>query len=143
MAEDGTIADRPTDAAAPCKSARFDYSMLGGNLASDLQATASRIRVRMRASVIDVGKDLLQVKAQLEHGQFVRWVESECGINKRTAQRMMAAAEWAEDKSNTVTLCRQRFSTCCRPSGRRQKLATPSWRASTPGKLYRPAMFEE
>src|SRR5207248_1371310 len=37
-------------------------------------------------------------------GQFPKWVEFECGINKRTAQRMMLAAEWAEGKSDTVTL---------------------------------------
>src|SRR5438270_10357528 len=86
------------------QSARFDYSVLGGNVASDLPAAAARIRERLCAPIIDVGKDLLQVKARLEHGQFIEWVERECGINKRTAQRMMVAAEWAEGKGDIVTL---------------------------------------
>jgi hypothetical protein len=35
------------------------------------------------------GAMLNQAKAILEHGQFVAWVERECGLNERTARRYM------------------------------------------------------
>ena len=43
------------------------------------------------ASVVDVGRDLLEVKEHLEHGQFKAWVERECGLRLRTAERLMQA----------------------------------------------------
>ena len=43
------------------------------------------------AALIDVGRDLIAIKD--ENGKFVEWVENECLINIRTAQRMMAAVE--------------------------------------------------
>src|SRR5262249_39052001 len=43
------------------------------------------------------------VKKQLEHGQFVAWIEAECELSLRSAERMMAAAEWAEGKIDTVS----------------------------------------
>ena len=81
----------------------FDYGHVGDNLAVDLRACARRIRDRMVASVIETGRDLLGVKDQLDHGQFIAWVEAECALSPRTAQRMMAAAEWAEGKNDTVS----------------------------------------
>jgi hypothetical protein len=82
----------------------FDYRHVGDDLAVDLRALARRIRDRMAASVIETGRELLRVKDhQLDHGQFIAWVEAECALSPRTAQRMMAAAEWAEGKNDTVS----------------------------------------
>src|SRR4051794_11267073 len=91
----------PQNQAAPA----FDYAALTGNVAGDLRQRATRIRHCIRASVIDVGRELREAKRhELDHGQFIAWIEAECGLNKRTAQRMMQAAEWAEDKNDTVSL---------------------------------------
>jgi len=68
-----------------------------------MQTAAVRIRGRLKASIVDTGEDLIKYKDQLQHGDFIRWVEEECYLGERTAQRCMCAAEWARDKSVTVT----------------------------------------
>jgi len=88
---------------APAQALTFDYGVVGANVARDLQHTARRIRERMAMSVIETGRDLLAVKERLDHGQFIAWVEAECELSLRTAQRMMAAAEWAKGKNDTVS----------------------------------------
>lgn len=70
----------------------------------DLHQIAQRIRARTAAAVIETGRDLLAVKARLDHGDFTAWVTTECGITLRSAQRYMSAAEWTEDKNDTVSL---------------------------------------
>ena len=42
---------------------------------------------------IKAGKLLLQAKAQLPHGQFLPWLESNCWGSARQAQRYMRAAK--------------------------------------------------
>jgi len=99
------IPSSPTSSVtAPGAFAVFDYNALGTNEAADLRAAATTIRGRMAASVIETGRDLLAIRERLEYGQFEAWVEAECLITPRTAQNMMAAARWAEGKSETVSL---------------------------------------
>jgi hypothetical protein len=57
---------------------------------------ADRVRGLIRASVIEVGRELLAIKRQLKHGQFVAWVEHDCQLSIRAAQRAMRAAEMVE-----------------------------------------------
>src|SRR3954469_6674195 len=71
----------------------FDYEQLDGDTAAEIQEAAARIRGFMRAAVIEVGCELLRVKERLNHGQFTAWVENECKLLMRTAQRAMRAAE--------------------------------------------------
>ena len=86
---DGPILSTPSQMPA---IVGFKYDSVGdAALASEMQIAASRIRDRMKAALIDVGRDLIAIKD--EHGKFVEWVENECLINIRTAQRMMAAVE--------------------------------------------------
>lgn len=42
---------------------------------------------------IEAGKLLLQVKASMPHGQFLRWLEKNIGVSDRQARRYMAAAQ--------------------------------------------------
>src|SRR5262249_19194189 len=71
---------RPTDIAQAVP--RFDYAGVDANVAADLQQCANRIRNLTRGSFIDVGHELLEAKRQdLEHGQFIAWIEAECGLN--------------------------------------------------------------
>lgn len=87
--------------------AEFDYGDLSKADAADLRKSAARIRNRAKSfvqSIIETGRDLIAAKEKLEHKLFTPWVEKELGLHIRSAQRFMAAAQWAEDKSDTVSL---------------------------------------
>jgi hypothetical protein len=68
-----------------------------------LQAAARHVRTEhaaIKRSVKDVidramklGDFLKEKKAQLGHGNFITWVETECEVDRRMAQRYMKAAE--------------------------------------------------
>ena len=78
-------------------SCEFDYNQLAPDLALQMRGAADRVRQSVRASIIDVGRELLQVKERLEHGQFVAWVERECQLRIKTAERRMRAADVAKN----------------------------------------------
>ena len=89
------------------KAATFDYGRVSAEVGREMQAVASRVRERHQkqiAAIIETGRDLLSVKARLEHGQFVAWIEAEFDWDKRTAQRYMSAAETFGEKNDTVSL---------------------------------------
>ena len=71
----------------------FDYTSIPTDIADQMRAAADRVRNLHRATVIDVGRELIAIKNQVEHGQFVAWVERELGMSIRAAQRAMQAAE--------------------------------------------------
>jgi hypothetical protein len=80
----------------------FDYGTVSPDVARYLRGHAARLRQYISKSIIQIGKDLLGAKRYLPHGAFLEWVEREAGINPRTAQSYMHAAEWAANKSATV-----------------------------------------
>jgi hypothetical protein len=86
----------------------FDYSAVDADTASDLRAQARRIRKRIGKAtqdLIDIGRDLLAAKKNLlDHGDFIKWVESEVGIVRRTAQAYMALAKLADDNGAAIAL---------------------------------------
>jgi hypothetical protein len=85
----------------------FDYGSLSPEIADALREHTARIRHQVKATttaIVWIGRDLLAVKQMLEHGQFVQWVEKECGFSIRTAQNYMRVAEFFEGKSATVAL---------------------------------------
>ena len=84
----------------------FAYTALAASVAAEVQAAAMRIKVRMARTVEDIietGRDLLDVKSKLEHGQFESWLDLSFNMTIRTAQRFMRAAEWAEGKNDIVS----------------------------------------
>lgn len=81
----------------------FDYSQLDEDAAGEARAIVGRYHARQKAYIIDTGRDLLAVKARLEHGLFLEWLRSEIGMTPRSAQRAMGAAEALGDKSDTVS----------------------------------------
>jgi hypothetical protein len=85
----------------------FDYDSLPTDIRAEAKAVAERIKARMTASVIDTGRDLLQVKGRLDHGQFGKWLSAEFGLTERTAQNYMAAAELV-GKYETVSVLQPR-----------------------------------
>lgn len=70
----------------------FDYGCLDPAQAKILRKTAAQIRKTGHDTFLEIGRELLKVKEWLAHGRFVQWVECECGIGIRMAQRAMAAA---------------------------------------------------
>lgn len=43
-------------------------------------------------NIIEIGKRLIEVKDNLEHGEFINWLENKVDFTKRTAQRFMKVA---------------------------------------------------
>jgi Protein of unknown function (DUF3102) len=71
----------------------FDYSTLAADVADEMRTRANRIRDVQRASVRDVGRELIAAKGRVDHGCFVAWVRNACQMHIRTAERAMRAAE--------------------------------------------------
>ena len=86
----------------------FDYSVIDADLACNLRRQANRIRTRIGKAtqdLIDIGRDLLVAKQHLvDHGDFIKWVEAEVGIARRTAQAYMAITKLADDKGAAIAL---------------------------------------
>ncbi len=89
-----------TSQALPCR--RFDYSGLPADTAAEARKVAARYHARTKEYLFETGQDLLHIKDQLEHGQFLAWVEQELGLKPRMAQNFMAAARTLTGKSATV-----------------------------------------
>lgn len=65
-------------------------------LAASARAAAERIRGRMQLaaeSIIEVGRELIQQKKDLGHGNFLPWIEAEFQWSQPTAHRYMSVAE--------------------------------------------------
>lgn len=87
---------------------KFDYGAVHPALVENLRRQTDRILARMRkhvSDIIEMGRDLLAVKNNLDRGLFTEWVAIELKMEMRTAQRFMAAARLADEvKSDTVSL---------------------------------------
>ncbi len=87
---------------------QFDYSVFDADTASNLRVQANRIRTRIGKAtqdLVDIGRDLVAAKKNLiDHGAFIKWVESEVGIVSRTAQAYMALAKFADDNGAAIAL---------------------------------------
>ena len=73
---------------------------------AELAEIAARIRANIKmmgTAVLAIGADLLLAKGQLDHGNFINWLETEFGMSVRSAQRYMAAAKQFAGKSDTVS----------------------------------------
>lgn len=82
--------------------AAFNYSSLPVDKAASARAAAERIRGRMQLaaeSIIEVGRELIEQKKALGHGNFLPWIESEFGMSERVAQNYMRVCN--EFGSNT------------------------------------------
>ena len=85
----------------------FDYASLDHLTAKKARDAAGRIQARdasMRRDAIEIGRDLLLVKAQLDHGQFLRWLKAEFDWSERSAQNYMGAAALVTKSANVADL---------------------------------------
>ena len=61
------------------------------------RAAAERIKLRLKRTVediIEIGRELTTVKAELPHGQFLPWIAAEFEMSEDTAARKRAAFEF-------------------------------------------------
>src|SRR5687767_13506984 len=80
----------------------FNYDLVAEDYQATLMAAAERIRNRAHRActdIIEIGQDLLTIKAELDHGLFLGWIEAEFRWSDRTAAYYMAVArEWGDVK---------------------------------------------
>jgi hypothetical protein len=73
----------------------FNYANLEPAVATAARNSAEDIRGNMSLQVeaiLEIGKQLIDMKAALGHGYFGTWIDLELGFGQRTAQNYMAAA---------------------------------------------------
>jgi hypothetical protein len=73
----------------------------------ELAQTAQRIKMLRKAATehaVEIGRELLRVKASLPHGSFVKWVEKACEFKIRTAQDLMKLAKDAQAHTPVAAL---------------------------------------
>ncbi|ESY66310.1 MULTISPECIES: DUF3102 domain-containing protein [Mesorhizobium] len=78
------------------------YSHLDPAIAKQAVEAANRIRSHIGSknrSMIEIGKELLLIKAQLDHGQFGTWLDAEFTMTTRSAQKYMNVARMVEQTS--------------------------------------------
>jgi hypothetical protein len=85
---------------------QFDYSPLEKTVADKVQSAAERIRQSLKRttdSIIEVGQELIVVKAALPHGKFGPWLRAEFAWTERTAQNFINVAERFGPKSEIIS----------------------------------------
>jgi hypothetical protein len=72
--------------------------------AAELRRIALSIRQSGHDAFLETGRQLTKVKPWFAHGDFTDWVESECGIGMRTAQKAMQVAKVVQKAPNLALL---------------------------------------
>ncbi len=70
----------------------FDYAAVDRATEVAARTDAALIKGLMRRTaedLIEIGNALIRQKEKLPHGSFQKWIEAECEISVRTAQRCM------------------------------------------------------
>ncbi|MER9203014.1 DUF3102 domain-containing protein [Mesorhizobium sp. M0933] len=112
---------KPTPVAAVNIQPVLDGEVIVPATAAELADAADRIHKLVSGigdSMFEVGKELVAIKARLEHGEFGKWVKASLTMTERTAQRYMSVVEKFDgDKYDTVSVL---------PVTLIQKLAAPT-----------------
>ena len=90
------LSEKQSEDVAEADKSTFDYSLFDEDLSAYLREKTTGIKQLVRRSgqdIINIGQSLIDVKGKLEHGQFYLWLETEIGLNYRTANRFMSVAE--------------------------------------------------
>lgn len=83
----------------------FNYAALTPELQIEVKAATERIKLRMKRTaedIIEIGKDLIAVKAQLPHGQFLPWIAAEFEMSQATANNFIQVAKRFGDKLSKI-----------------------------------------
>ena len=85
----------------------FDYKFLSPKQRTIVKQCTGEIKERLRRTAQDiweVGKQLNEVRSQLEHGQFEGWLSAEFGWSRRTAYNFINVYEAFSDSTNFAQL---------------------------------------
>lgn len=83
----------------------FSYAAVPDADRDDVRAAAERIRIRMKRTaqdIVEIGQDLIAVKAKIGHGNWLPWLEAEFGMSQSSADRFIHVATRFGDKLPTV-----------------------------------------
>lgn len=80
------------------------YQTLSPDNAALAMRAEERIKARTVVTVIENGRDLLEVRNALGHGHFTQWLEQTFPFTDRTAQRWMNAAERYGGKTDIMPI---------------------------------------
>ncbi len=86
---------------------RFDYKILSPKKRSIVQQRTGEIKERLRRTAQDVwevGQKLIEVRMQLQHGQFEGWLSAEFGWSRRTAYNFINVYEAFSESANFAQL---------------------------------------
>lgn len=95
---------KPPKQPSTLQSQVFDYAALGTEIRIVVQQRTSEIKSLMRRSaqdIIDIGQKLIEVKDQLGHGEFGKWLRAEFAWSEQTARQFMHVASWALQTKST------------------------------------------
>ncbi len=84
----------------------FDYTQLAPDIRAEVETATRRLHDlerRTSESIIEMGNQLISVKAKIGHGNFLPWIDAEFRWSTSTATKMMQVAETFGDKNVTVT----------------------------------------
>ena len=84
----------------------FDYTTVSTEQALALRMAAERVRLRLKRTaedIIAIGQELIVVKADLNHGQFLGWLQLEFEMSESAALKFMHVAHRFESKSVIIT----------------------------------------
>lgn len=92
----------------PSADTKFNYAALPTEKAASARAAAERIRGRMQLaaeSIIEVGRELIEQKKALGHGNFLPWIAAEFGMSDSSADKyMLVAREFGENSERVPNL---------------------------------------
>jgi hypothetical protein len=71
----------------------FDYSVIDEKDRDFLRGKEQAIKGRTTQTIIENGRDLLEAKTRVGHGNFLKWVEGCFPWSERTARKFMSAAD--------------------------------------------------
>jgi len=83
----------------------FDYRLLPADKREFVMQKTDETQILLKRTaekVIQIGKNLLEVKAVLPHGTFLPWLQSEFSMSHVTANNFMQVAKRFETKLSTV-----------------------------------------
>lgn len=83
----------------------FNYELVAAPIAIQAREAAERIKLRLRRTaedIVEIGRDLIDVKETIGHGNFMPWIEAEFGMSMSAATRFMNVARAYGGKFATV-----------------------------------------
>lgn len=84
----------------------FNYNDLPPAAQIAARTAAERIKMRLRRTaedIVEIGRELNEIKFQIGHGKFLPWIEAEFNMNRSTAHRFMAVADKFGEMSQIAT----------------------------------------